>query len=76
MLRQSDDVVNPGSFRDLGRSVRAPIVHNEVFDLIDTADLPREITNRERDRPFLIIARDLNDELHQLISQCIGTFTP
>jgi hypothetical protein len=51
--------------RNLHRPIARPIVDDENLDLIDTLDETRDAPHDVRQRPLLVEAGDLNDQLHR-----------
>ena len=63
--RQIDDVVDPVRLGDLHRPVGTAIIDDQPFDHVDAGHFARQIAQRLAKRLFLVVAGDLNDQLHR-----------
>ena len=59
----TDDMVDAAATGDLGSTVAAAVVYHQHFDLVDSRDLPRQGSERGRQRGGFIEAGNLDDEL-------------
>src|SRR5688500_263247 len=68
MRLQGDDVCGAGLPRHLDRTVHAAVVDDECLDRVDALDLLWNVTQCLRDRCFLVVGGDLDNELQLKVS--------
>ena len=64
VVGQADDVVDAVLARDLDGPIRRAIVDDEPLDLVEPRDLAGEVAQGDGEGFLLVLARDLDDELH------------
>ena len=64
VVGQADDVVDAVGLGDLDRAVRRAVVDDEPLDRVEALDLAREVGQRDREVLLLVLAGDLDDQLH------------
>jgi hypothetical protein len=64
VVREAHDVIDAARARDLDRAVGRAVIDHEPLDALDPRNLAREIRERRGEGVLLVVARDLDDELH------------
>ncbi|HET6965849.1 MAG TPA: hypothetical protein VFH58_13825 [Acidimicrobiales bacterium] len=60
-----DEVAHPEAAGHLHRGVGAPVVDDQVLDLVDARDLLRHLLEHQREGLLLVETRDLDHEFHR-----------
>ena len=64
VVGQADDVVDAVLTRRLHGPVAGAVVDDQPLDRVEARDLAGKAAERQRELPFFVEARDLDDELH------------
>jgi hypothetical protein len=65
VVRQAHDVVDAVLARDLDRAVGRAVVDHQELDHVEAWHLARQLGQRDGERRLLVLAGDLDDQLHR-----------
>jgi hypothetical protein len=65
MFSQTNDTINLTPLGRFNRSIRASIIDDQHFNVINPWKLTRQVGQRDRECLLLVITRNLNDQFHE-----------